>query len=215
MTYSVLLHHPSSPAPRDVLRDMFRLRREVFADRHGWNVNVRGGLERDPYDLMAPVYGLCLGPEGRLDGCWRLLPSSGPTLFKDVPVFRPLIDGAVPDATTVWEATRFAIRLPEGEGRGQEGGQGLGQVHAVTGLLLEAMLEVGLDHGITRIVAICELPFERLLRRCGLETHRLGQPMAIGNAPAVAGYFDASEDNLARVRQGRVQGGTSLLTEAA
>lgn len=179
------------------MRDMFRLRREVFADRHGWSVNVRGGLERDPYDLMAPVYGLCVGPEGRLEGCWRLLPSSGPTLFKDVPVFRPLVEGALPDATTVWEATRFAIRMPDPDGR--DGG--LGRVHTVTGLLLEAMLELGLDHGITQMVAICELPFERLLRRCGLETHRLGQPVAIGNAPAVAGYFDASEANLARVRQ--------------
>lgn len=212
MTYSVLLHLPSSPAPRDVLREMFRLRREVFSDRHGWSVNVRGGLERDPYDLMAPVYGLCVGPEGRLEGCWRLLPSSGPTLFKDVPVFRPLVDGAVPDATTVWEATRFAIRLPEsGDGEG-----GLGRVHTVTGLLLEAMLELGLDHGIERMVAICELPFERLLRRCGLQTSRLGQPVAIGNAPAVAGYFEASEDNLERVRHRCLRPRNALpLTEAA
>lgn len=197
MTYSVLLHSPSTPVPRDLLREMFRLRREVFADRHGWSVNVRAGLERDPYDLMAPVYGLCVGPEGRVDGCWRLLPSSGPTLFKDVPMFRPLVDGAVPDTTLVWEATRFAIRMPDPGDRGD----GLGRVHAVTGLLLEAMLELGLDHGIRQMVAICELPFERLLRRCGLETHRLGQPLAIGNAPAVAGYFEASDENLARVRQ--------------
>lgn len=210
MTYTVLLHMPSAPAPRELLREMYRLRREVFADRHGWSVNVRDGLERDPYDLMAPIYGLCIGPEGRLDGCWRLLPSSGPTLFKDVPVFRQLVDGAVPDATTVWEATRFAIRLPD---PGQTG-QGLGRVHTVTGLLLEAMLGAGLDHGIDRMVAICELPFERLLQRCGLETRRLGQPVAIGNAPAVAGYFDASEDNLMRVRE-RCRLGTAAVTVAA
>lgn len=192
MPYHVILHHPSAPAPKELVEEMFRLRREVFADRHGWSVNTRGGLERDVYDLMTPVYGLCVHSSGRLEGCWRIMPTTGPNLLHDVPAFVDLVDGPLPKGPQVWECTRFAIRNMTAAG---------GHLSTVTGMLLEAMLETGLDYGITEMAAVCELPFERLLKRCGIETIRYGAPQRIGKAHAVAGYFAIDHENLERVRQ--------------
>jgi acyl homoserine lactone synthase len=39
----------------DIVKDMFRLRKRVFADRLGWDVQISQGMERDRFDDLDPL----------------------------------------------------------------------------------------------------------------------------------------------------------------
>ncbi|MFN3635444.1 MAG: acyl-homoserine-lactone synthase, partial [Rhizobium rhizophilum] len=47
---------------------MHRLRKRVFHDLLGWDVEVRDAWEIDDYDRANPLYVLSYGDEGRLRG---------------------------------------------------------------------------------------------------------------------------------------------------
>src|ERR1700733_3904624 len=96
-----------------LLFDMHRLRKRVFKDRMGWDVNVSpSGIETDQFDLPESIYLLALDDERRVIGNWRLLPTSGPTMIRDVwPQFLKTI--SMPRDDLVWEASRFAVNVPE------------------------------------------------------------------------------------------------------
>lgn len=192
MAYTIQIHEPMSPLAPRLLREMFELRHRVFKERMGWKVGFLSDMERDCYDLMSPVYAVAEDSSGRVDGCWRLLPTTGPYLLKDV--FPSLLyDHPVPASPLVWEASRFAVDTTHGPGRPSA-------VTETTAILMAALLEFGLSFGIERIVAVSDLRFERVLHRGGLKTHRFGQPQAVGNTRAVAGWFDVTRENLERVR---------------
>ena len=194
MAHRFLLHEPSNVVDPRVLSDMFFMRQQVFKQRLGWSVHERHSLERDCYDLMGATYCLCVDSSDRVIGCWRLLPTNGPYLLRDV--FADLLDGhEPPNDTRVWEASRFAVRNASGSLGSR------GQINEATVGLIAALLECGLNFGIERIVAVCDLKFERILRRSGLQTNRFGQPRQVGNTVAVAGWFDVTEDNLTCIRE--------------
>jgi len=92
------------------LAEMYRLRYRVFKERLDWDVQVSGGMEMDEFDALHPAYLLQRRGDGRIQGCVRLLPSSGPTMLGKT--FASLLDGAPPPAdSTVWESSRFAVDL--------------------------------------------------------------------------------------------------------
>jgi N-acyl-L-homoserine lactone synthetase len=73
----------------ELLHDMFVARKEVFCDRLGWNVTLRGGEERDRYDDMDSLYILAVDAQRKAAlGSLRLLPTTGPTMLKDI--FQPV-----------------------------------------------------------------------------------------------------------------------------
>ena len=189
---SVLLHCPASPVAPALLDEMFRQRHEVFKERLGWEVSSFNGMERDCYDLMSAVYGICVAADGTLEGAWRLIPTTGPCLLSDA--FPQLLDGqSEPRDPRVWECSRFSCR------RGDEDIRSPGSIHRVAGLMIAALLECGIAFSVARITAVCDLPFERILGKCGLDTHRFGVPHRVGKTLAVAGWFDVTEDHLAKV----------------
>jgi acyl homoserine lactone synthase len=85
---------------------MHRLRYRVFKDRLGWDVTTSGDLEADEFDTFRPVYVLHVDNE-YVDGCVRLLPTTGPYMLRDV---FPVLLGTepAPVGARVWEASRFA-----------------------------------------------------------------------------------------------------------
>src|SRR6185437_10908809 len=92
----------------DALTDMHRLRYRVFKERLGWDVETAGDLEIDEFDALQPAYLLLRTEDGRLAGCVRLLPSSGPTMLRDTfPALLP--SGPMLEAHDVWESSRFAL----------------------------------------------------------------------------------------------------------
>ena len=60
---------------------MHRLRRRVFKECLGWDVETSGDMEIDEFDDLSPAYLLLRGLDSRLLGCVRFLPSSGPAML--------------------------------------------------------------------------------------------------------------------------------------
>ena len=175
------------------LADMHRLRCRVFSDRLEWDVHVREGMEIDRFDELYPVYLLCRANES-LQGCVRLLPSTGPTMLRDV--FGQLLDGRTPPHDPrIWESSRFALDLPPEAPRSD---RGLAQA---TFELFAGMIEFGLSHSLTEFVTVTDVRIERILRRAQWPLQRLGVPQPIGSTLAVAGSLDVSFAALERVRQ--------------
>jgi N-acyl-L-homoserine lactone synthetase len=165
------------------LHQMHRIRKVVFKDRLGWDVAVSGELEIDEYDALGPSYLLSIDRHGTVNGCVRLLPTTGPNMLRDI--FPSLVTkGAVPRGERVWEASRFAV-----SGNTSAAEAGLSQT---TYDLLIGVLEFGLSKGITTIACVVDVRMERILRRAGWQLDRLGPVQRIGNTIALAGQLNVS-----------------------
>ncbi|MER8880865.1 acyl-homoserine-lactone synthase [Mesorhizobium sp. M0684] len=172
----------------DELNQMHRLRHRVFRDRLDWDVSVSGGYEIDPFDALRPHYLLLRAPTGRIDGCVRLLPTTGPTMLRDS--FSALLgDRSAPEDPRVWESSRFALDLPPAAPK--QAGIAIGTYELFAG-----MVEFGLSRGLRSIVTVTDLRVERILRRAGWPLERLTDPQTIGNTRAVAGHLNVSTESL-------------------
>lgn len=176
------------------LDGMFRLRHEVFKERLDWEVGSQAGKERDMFDDLDPVYIVC-EHAGEVLGSWRLLPTMGPYMLKNV--FPELLYGMpAPEAPDTWEISRFAVskRVAQNES--------LGTINTVTNLLLDQLFAFAARRKINRIVAVADVRFERILKRAGLLTQRFGPPLQIGVTRAISGFADVSELNVRRMQMG-------------
>ncbi|MDH2398396.1 acyl-homoserine-lactone synthase [Bradyrhizobium sp. SSUT18] len=177
----------------DEISEMHRLRYRVFKDRLDWDVDVCGELEVDKFDSLHPAYLIQRANNGRIQGCVRLLPSTGPTMLRDA--FPILLDGsAAPSSLTIWESSRFALDIHH------EAPKVIHGLATATYELLAGMIEFGLSRQLTDIVTVTDARMERILRRAGWPLRRLSEPRALGSALAVAGYLEVSIESLARVR---------------
>lgn len=177
------------PAFIEERRAMHHLRCRVFKDRLGWDVQTQDGLEVDSFDALKPHYLLLCGRDGRVDGCVRLLPSTGPTMLRDT--FPALLGKSpMPNDPTIWESSRFALDLAADSPKGANG------IAVGTYELFAGMIEFGLSMPIKRIVTVTDLRVERILRRAGWPLERIAEPQTIGETRAVAGYLEVSSEHL-------------------
>jgi acyl homoserine lactone synthase len=169
------------------LWEMHALRAKVFKGRLGWEVPVLSGMEIDGYDALEPLYMMMREPSGALRGCWRVLPTEGPYMLKDS--FPELLDGgAAPSDPRIWELSRFAI---ETEGCGAFG------FSEITMESIAAIIRYGHEMRLTQYVTVTTTAIERMLRRAGVVTRRLGEPRKIGIETAVALFVDIERTCLA------------------
>ena len=177
------------------LASMYRLRYRVFKDRMGWDVDFSGDMEIDGFDALHPAYLIQRGFDGSLNGCVRLLPTTGPTMLRDT--FPALLHGTpMPCSSDIWETSRFALDVPESAPKGA------GKIAIATYELFAGVVEFGLANGIREIVTVTDERVERILRRVRWPLRRTGPSERIGNTMAVAGYVEISRDVLAILRQG-------------
>jgi acyl homoserine lactone synthase len=176
---------------------MFRLRYEVFHQRLGWQVRTtEDGLEIDDYDALPQAhYILARAPDHRIDACWRVLPTLGPNMLRDV--FPELMHGQpAPAAADVWELSRFALatdRLAASENAGNPQ-VGFGELSVA--LMAEAT-RFAESQGIARFVTVTTAPIERMLRKQGVNVYRAGPPLRIGQVLTVACYIEIDHITLA------------------
>lgn len=169
---------------------MFKLRYEVFKERLGWDVRTTDdGLEIDEFDELPQAhYIVARSPQERIDACWRILPTQGPNMLRDV--FPELLHGeAAPEAADVWELSRFALatgRLADGEDAGNPQ-IGFGDLSVA---LMAESTRFAQDHGIARYVTVTTAAIERLLKKQGVNVHRLGPPLRIGHVLTVACFIE-------------------------
>jgi acyl homoserine lactone synthase len=184
------------------LCQMHRIRKTIFKDRLGWDVTVSGALEVDEYDALGPSYLLSIDRHAAVNGCVRLLPTTGPNMLRDIfPHF--VTKAAVPRSERVWEASRFAV-----SGNTTAVETGLSQT---TYDLLIGVLKLGLSNGIAMIVCVVDVRMERILRRAGWKLERLGAAHRIGDTIALAGQLEVSAQIL---RQLEARAGLALAAAA-
>ena len=178
----------------DDLAEMHRLRYRIFKERLGCDVQVSGDMEVDEFDACRPVYLLQRDDDCRVQGCVRLLPTTGPTMLCDT--FSALLDGqAAPARRTIWESSRFGVDLFTSHAKSA------GSIAKATYELFAGMIEFGLMRQLTDIVTVTDARMERILCRACWPLRRLGSPRPIGKTIAVAGYLDVSRERLQCVRE--------------
>ena len=190
--------------PQQDIVGMHKLRHEVFALKLGWEVKSENGLERDEFDdVPEVVYIVAKSPAGIVDACWRLLPTLGPNMLRDT--FPALLHGqAAPAAADCWELSRFAVATD----RAGTSNATVGPISR--GLMVESM-KFAIENGIARYVTVTTPILERMLKQTGINIHRVGPPIRIGVATAVACYIEVDEQT--KFALGHVSAETSLETQ--
>ncbi|SFW26918.1 acyl-homoserine-lactone synthase [Nitrosovibrio sp. Nv17] len=183
MTMQIILaRYGNGLLERQEIMAMYRLRHDIFHDRLGWEVTVDNGMERDEFDHADPVYMLAKDAEDGVMGCWRLLPTTGPNMLRDV--FPQLLHGQpAPSRADVWELSRFAVLLP----RHESAGFGFS---AIPVEMMRILFFFARDYGIKRYVTVATVAVERLIRKLGVNVSRLGAPIRIGRVMTVACYIE-------------------------
>jgi len=173
---------------------MHRNSAAVFAERLGWDVEVVYGWEIDAFDEANPLYLISLDNHtGEYRGSTRLLPTTGPNMLRDV--FSCLLDEEETiESATIWEGTRFCVDINNTSER-------MSNILAYTSAeILCGICEIGLLAGLTHYVAVYDGRMARIFDRVQGQPEILGTPRQIGKVMTYAGFFEVSEDLLARVR---------------
>lgn len=177
-----------------LLDQSFRLRKKIFHDTLGWRVDIDGEYERDPYDDLGPAYLMwCNDDATRLYGMLRLLPTTGPTLLHDV--FGRTCPDADLMAPGIWEGTRMCIDVEAV----RQDFPDLGPSRAFC-LLLLALCECAMAHGIDTLVCNFEPQMARIYRRAGLPVDEVGRADGYGRFPVCCGVFDVSTNTYIQMR---------------
>lgn len=174
---------------KGTLHGMFRFRNHVFHERLGWKVECRNGMERDVFDDLDPVYVVSKGKGRRIEGCWRLLPTTGAYMLKDT--FPQLLGNeAAPEDPAIWELSRFAVRSSS-QGLLSQGG-----VSAVTFEMMKQILAFAEENGIRSYVTVTSVAVERLFKRAGIPIRRFGDGKAqrVGHVLSVACWIDINDE---------------------
>jgi acyl homoserine lactone synthase len=170
---------------------MYRLRFDTFHTRLGWSVPTYDGQERDIFDLPATKYVIGKSHRETIDGCLRLLPTSGPYMLKDI--FPELLNGqSPPNSVDTWELSRFTVATERVE-PGSE---------CFAPLSLNLMAEAtryALANAIRRYAFVTTTAIERLLKRQGLNIHRIGPPIKIGITMAIACMIEIDDTTIRAV----------------
>jgi len=180
------------------LDGMFKLRHLIFKERLGWDVQSVAGRERDHFDDLDPVYMVSESSAQSVEGCWRLLPTTGPYMLRDT--FPELLRGEIaPAEDDVWELSRFAIS-PLGSADTRQV-----NFRPVTFDMMREVVEYGMRAGIEQYVSVTSVSLERLLRRVGIPMRRFGDGKAvrIGKVLSVAVWIDVNEHSLQAVSPGQ------------
>lgn len=179
----------------ELLFDMHRLRARVFKERMGWDVSVDlNGLEVDNYDLPETIYILSLNDSRRVIGIWRVLPTSGPTMIRDIwPQF--LSSLPMPASDTVWEASRFAVHsfAEDAEVAKQEAKQAIGELFC-------GLTELCIEAGIKEVFTLYDARIARVIRRLNCQPYALSQKLPVDGISTQIGAFRTDNTMLTNIR---------------
>lgn len=179
----------------DLLAEMHALRARVFADRLGWEVTVKDGMELDEFDALNPAHVICLDDDGDVVGCMRLLQTTGPHMLADV--FYDILDGEPPlRSSRIWEATRFCVDTEKLKGQTTRN-----SISYVTSEVMIGAFEYAREAGVLDAVAVIDPVMNRVMQRSRNAPYDyLGSPKQMGKVKAMAALMDCSEERIAGIR---------------
>jgi acyl homoserine lactone synthase len=108
-------------------------------------------------------------------------------------VFPCLLHGRpAPAAADAWELSRFAIATDRLSAADDAGNHqiGFGQLSVA---LMQESVRFAWENGIARYVTVTTTAIERMLKRQGVNIHRLGPPMRIGQVMTVACFIEIDD----------------------
>ncbi|PCJ20807.1 MAG: autoinducer synthesis protein [Gammaproteobacteria bacterium] len=174
---------------------MYHLRGKVFKERLNWDVQTQNGLEIDEFDQLNPIYLLSKNYRNDVEGCLRLIPTSGPYMLEKV--FPQLLRGeTIPKNKDIWEMSRCAVELSSSHPTVQ------GNMNDVTVGIIRNAYEFAVLHDIEQYVAVVSVAFERLLKQLGLPMRRFGDGRAVrlGKVLSTAVWIDVNDEYRLAVR---------------
>ncbi len=171
----------SAELRQSLMNRMGHYRHRVFVETLGWQMQCRDALEFDQFDREDTLYIVAQNENGDVIGTARLLPTTRPYLLSEV--FPNLLNGLPPPRSPeVWELSRFAAMDFSGTTVAA-----LDQFSSpITTSLLRAASRCAMEQGARRMVTVSPLGVERLLRRIGFQSHRLGPPTFVNQQPLFA-----------------------------
>ena len=179
------------------LIDMHRLRKIIFKDRMGWDVDItHDELEIDNYDLPETIYILVKDDKGRATGVWRMLPSSSPSMIRDIwPEF--LADFPIPISNTAWEVSRFGVHTYDTTSTKDH----IKQVNLTTAKLILTLVQVCQMVGIEDIYTLYNPQVGRSVRRIGFIPEEVSKEHLVDGKPSIVGRFKMDKTALKRIRE--------------
>lgn len=179
------------------LMKMHRLRTKVFKEMMQWNVSITDDhFEVDQFDTSQTVYLLVLNSQDDVVGACRLLPSTGPTMIRDVwPEYLQSIH--FPRQPDIWELSRFAVL-----GADQSCKEGLTDVSTITAQMFCGLAELSVICGIQQIFAMHDHRIERLVGRINCRPVKTSIFIEIDGHPCRVGCYRTDERLLANLRIG-------------
>jgi len=170
----------------EVETSLAQYRHRIFIQELGWPLPTENGLERDSFDRQDTIYVVASDTSGEICGCGRLLPTTKPYLLSEV--FPELMgDIPLPHAADVWELSRFAISTPSDIRLSSA------EAWQNTCFLMANIVSVAASHGATRLIAFSAIGNERLLRRMGVNIHRVSTPQFIDGKPVLAFWIEIDD----------------------
>jgi N-acyl-L-homoserine lactone synthetase len=165
-------------------------RKRVFVDSLKWDIPHDGAREVDQYDTDEADY-LILRDRMSGDhlGSVRLLPTTSSHMLADV--FPFLCEGSVPRGPQIREITRLVVS-PDVPVR---------ERLMVRNMLGRAMIEFGLQHGVTRYTAVCDFSFLSQLLSSGWQIKPLGLPRYVEGSLIGALQIRLDNSSLERTNQ--------------
>jgi len=167
-----------------------RLRHRIFVERQRWEVPTYNGLEYDQFDTPAARYLLWLDAHQQARGVTRLIPTTEPYMVQTL--WPQLVDGTLPQLSTVWEATRFGCdRDLDAQTR-----------RRVVAELICGCQEFGLANGVSMYLGVMPLAvFRHVIAAAGCRVTQLGPSHCMQHHQVAAAYIEVSAATLAAVRR--------------
>lgn len=161
------------------LNSMYCLRRRIFKERLGWQVDDLDGFEYDDFDDQNPTYSL-IRKADTVVACTRLLPTTGPYMLKNI--FSDLARGEeIPSRGEIQEISRFAI--DKNLARNYQG-----LVSKITFEMFRSLYLHAVENRVTAFVIVTTTSAERVMRMMKLPVRRFGD----GKATQIDGVWSVA-----------------------
>ncbi|MFT7433010.1 MAG: N-acyl-L-homoserine lactone synthetase [Alphaproteobacteria bacterium] len=157
------------------LESMFQLRKKVFIDKLGWDIEPVGDMEIDQFDTCEAHYLIYLDKDSNAVGSTRLIPTTEPYILGDI--FSSLVEiEEVPRCASTWETTRFCADRQYAP-------------MDVSCILMAGMIEFAYELRIKNYVSVTDVRLEKQIQRCGWTPLRLGSVQNINGCRVVGNRF--------------------------
>jgi N-acyl-L-homoserine lactone synthetase len=182
------LINPSESEHFEYLSQMHHLRHKVFVQGLRWRDGIKSysQMEFDDFDHPNCRYLVRLNDRNEVDACTRLTPTCFPYLLADA--FGEYVQGEIPKNSKIIETSRFCANADSAPDN-------------VAGLIMAAMLELGINNHIQRYVSLSDDRIKPVVHKYGWYAVELGPRKKSGGITCVALSYEVTQEHLENVKK--------------